>query len=205
MYQHYPIWGPENFSQIGIFGLKTNHLATLAVSTTLALQLTIIPRFWSRAEAYIPTCTYLSTYVYAHNDINRLFLILTVFVRKNDCKRTKTKTKTSKFHTLIIFLFFAFQFCVEKKSTFPDPLQQEKRLKDFWWQFQISLGSMLWSIFCCFHLGKKIDSTSLLIEYMYESWLWKIIIFLARPSTGFILGREIESRQGFICTICTFP
>jgi hypothetical protein len=33
MYQHYPIWGPENFSQIGIFGLKTNHLATLSPNT----------------------------------------------------------------------------------------------------------------------------------------------------------------------------
>jgi hypothetical protein len=27
---HFPIRDPENFSQIGIFGLKTNHLATLA-------------------------------------------------------------------------------------------------------------------------------------------------------------------------------
>jgi hypothetical protein len=27
--QHFPMWGRENFSKIGIFGLKTNHLATL--------------------------------------------------------------------------------------------------------------------------------------------------------------------------------
>jgi hypothetical protein len=29
LYQHFPIRDPDNFSQIGIFGLKTNHLATL--------------------------------------------------------------------------------------------------------------------------------------------------------------------------------
>jgi hypothetical protein len=29
MYQYFPILGPQKFSQIGIFGLKTNHLATL--------------------------------------------------------------------------------------------------------------------------------------------------------------------------------
>jgi hypothetical protein len=29
MNQHFPIRDPENFSQIGSFGLKTNHLATL--------------------------------------------------------------------------------------------------------------------------------------------------------------------------------
>jgi hypothetical protein len=27
--QHFPIKGPQKFTQIGIFGLKTNHLATL--------------------------------------------------------------------------------------------------------------------------------------------------------------------------------
>jgi hypothetical protein len=31
MYQHFPIWGREIFSQIRIFGLKTNHLATLVI------------------------------------------------------------------------------------------------------------------------------------------------------------------------------
>jgi hypothetical protein len=34
IYRHFPIGDPENFSQIGIFGLKTNHLATLASMTT---------------------------------------------------------------------------------------------------------------------------------------------------------------------------
>jgi hypothetical protein len=29
IYHYFLIGGPENFSQIGIFGLKTNHLATL--------------------------------------------------------------------------------------------------------------------------------------------------------------------------------
>jgi hypothetical protein len=28
IYQHFPIWGPPKFTQIGIFGLKTKHLAT---------------------------------------------------------------------------------------------------------------------------------------------------------------------------------
>jgi hypothetical protein len=30
MYQHFPFQGPPKFTQIGIFGLKINHLATLA-------------------------------------------------------------------------------------------------------------------------------------------------------------------------------
>jgi hypothetical protein len=30
IYQHYPFQGPPKFTQIGIFGLKINHLATLA-------------------------------------------------------------------------------------------------------------------------------------------------------------------------------
>jgi hypothetical protein len=29
IYKHFPIQGPPKFTQIGIFGLKTNHLATL--------------------------------------------------------------------------------------------------------------------------------------------------------------------------------
>jgi hypothetical protein len=29
IYQHFPTWGPPEFTQIGIFGLKRNHLATL--------------------------------------------------------------------------------------------------------------------------------------------------------------------------------
>jgi hypothetical protein len=29
IYQHFPILGPPKFIQIGIFGLKINHLATL--------------------------------------------------------------------------------------------------------------------------------------------------------------------------------
>jgi hypothetical protein len=32
IYQHFPFSGPPKFTQIGIFGLKTNHLATLAVN-----------------------------------------------------------------------------------------------------------------------------------------------------------------------------
>jgi hypothetical protein len=36
IYQLFPILGPENFSQIGIFGLKTNHLATLAYIPTIS-------------------------------------------------------------------------------------------------------------------------------------------------------------------------
>jgi hypothetical protein len=28
-YQHFPVQGPPKFAQIGIFGLKINHLATL--------------------------------------------------------------------------------------------------------------------------------------------------------------------------------
>jgi hypothetical protein len=32
-YKHFPILGPPKFTQIEIFGLKTNHLATLPVST----------------------------------------------------------------------------------------------------------------------------------------------------------------------------
>jgi hypothetical protein len=31
MYQYLPLQGPQKFTQIGIFGLKTNHLATLLV------------------------------------------------------------------------------------------------------------------------------------------------------------------------------
>jgi hypothetical protein len=33
MYQHFPFQGPPKFTQIGIFGLKTNHLATLLGSS----------------------------------------------------------------------------------------------------------------------------------------------------------------------------
>jgi hypothetical protein len=40
IYQHFPIWGPEKFSKIGIVGLKTNHLATLVHSITKKFQLT---------------------------------------------------------------------------------------------------------------------------------------------------------------------
>jgi hypothetical protein len=29
IYQHFPFQGPPKFTQIAIFGLKTNHLATL--------------------------------------------------------------------------------------------------------------------------------------------------------------------------------
>jgi hypothetical protein len=29
IYQHFPLQDPPKFTQIGIFGLKTNHLATL--------------------------------------------------------------------------------------------------------------------------------------------------------------------------------
>jgi hypothetical protein len=29
IYQHFPFQGPPKFTQIGIFGFKTNHLATL--------------------------------------------------------------------------------------------------------------------------------------------------------------------------------
>jgi hypothetical protein len=30
MYQHFPLQGPSKLTEIGIFGLKINHLATLA-------------------------------------------------------------------------------------------------------------------------------------------------------------------------------
>jgi hypothetical protein len=30
IYQHFPFWDPPKFTQFGIFGLKRNHLATLA-------------------------------------------------------------------------------------------------------------------------------------------------------------------------------
>jgi hypothetical protein len=33
IYQHFPSQGPPNLTQIGIFGLKINHLATLVGST----------------------------------------------------------------------------------------------------------------------------------------------------------------------------
>jgi hypothetical protein len=32
MYQHVPFYGPPKFNQIGIFGLKANHLATRIIS-----------------------------------------------------------------------------------------------------------------------------------------------------------------------------
>jgi hypothetical protein len=32
IYQHFPFQGPPNCTQIGIFGMKINHLATLVVS-----------------------------------------------------------------------------------------------------------------------------------------------------------------------------
>jgi hypothetical protein len=32
IYQDFPLQDPPKFTQIGIFGLKTNHLATLSVS-----------------------------------------------------------------------------------------------------------------------------------------------------------------------------
>jgi hypothetical protein len=32
IYQHFPFQGPPNFTQIGIFGSKINHLATLLIS-----------------------------------------------------------------------------------------------------------------------------------------------------------------------------
>jgi hypothetical protein len=38
IYQHLPFKGPPKFTQICIFGLKTNHLATLVMSTILRLQ-----------------------------------------------------------------------------------------------------------------------------------------------------------------------
>jgi hypothetical protein len=31
IYKHFPILGPQKFTQIGIFGLKRNHLATLVL------------------------------------------------------------------------------------------------------------------------------------------------------------------------------
>jgi hypothetical protein len=39
IYQHFPISGPENFSQIGIFGLKANHLATLPPSDLVLFEI----------------------------------------------------------------------------------------------------------------------------------------------------------------------
>jgi hypothetical protein len=33
IYQDYPLQYPQKFTQIGIFGLKTNHLATLITTT----------------------------------------------------------------------------------------------------------------------------------------------------------------------------
>jgi hypothetical protein len=32
MYQHFPLQGPPKFTQIRIFGLKINHLATLMLA-----------------------------------------------------------------------------------------------------------------------------------------------------------------------------
>jgi hypothetical protein len=40
VYQHFPLQDPPKFTQIGIFGLKTNHLATLR-NTLLGLRLMI--------------------------------------------------------------------------------------------------------------------------------------------------------------------
>jgi hypothetical protein len=37
-YQHFFIQGPTKFTQIGIFGLKTNHLATLVCDLTTMLD-----------------------------------------------------------------------------------------------------------------------------------------------------------------------
>jgi hypothetical protein len=34
IYQYFPIYGPPKFTQIGIFGLKINHLATLSSEET---------------------------------------------------------------------------------------------------------------------------------------------------------------------------
>jgi hypothetical protein len=36
---HFPIYGPPKFTQIGIFGLKINHLATLFPSSFLTFKL----------------------------------------------------------------------------------------------------------------------------------------------------------------------
>jgi hypothetical protein len=37
IYQQFPIQDPPKFTQIGIFGLKTNHLATLPFTRSLQL------------------------------------------------------------------------------------------------------------------------------------------------------------------------
>jgi hypothetical protein len=38
IYNHFPIYGPAKFTQIGIFGLKTNNLATLALEPALLTE-----------------------------------------------------------------------------------------------------------------------------------------------------------------------
>jgi hypothetical protein len=47
IYHHFPFQGPSKFTQTGIFGLKTNHLATLpkisATSVILKKKKTIAP------------------------------------------------------------------------------------------------------------------------------------------------------------------
>jgi hypothetical protein len=49
IYQHFRIYGPPKFTQIGIFGLKINHLASLVITMSLEEQI-----FRFRTKSLIP-------------------------------------------------------------------------------------------------------------------------------------------------------
>jgi hypothetical protein len=55
IYKHFPIEGPPKFSQSGIFGLKTNHLATLVAHIHVAIVAPCLGILQGFQKHYLPT------------------------------------------------------------------------------------------------------------------------------------------------------
>jgi hypothetical protein len=51
MYQHLPLQEPPKFTQIGIFGLKINHLATLTWRQSLRKRIAVV-KTWSELNSF---------------------------------------------------------------------------------------------------------------------------------------------------------
>jgi hypothetical protein len=77
LYQFFPLQDPPKFTQIGIFGLKTNHLATLLVSDkTLVVQalgiwrppISIIETDLEHMHTSIHAYTYVHMYIHTHKN-----------------------------------------------------------------------------------------------------------------------------------------
>jgi hypothetical protein len=97
--QHFQFQGPPNFTQSGIFGLKRNHLATLAVIVSLLLLSVRVKLAWPKMPISCKCWIWLQNYIPKYKTTHLGTKLHTLV--QNYIPWYKTPYLGTKLHTLV--------------------------------------------------------------------------------------------------------